>query len=138
VGLKLVMTASALLAAASPAAAASSIFGRWVTDDHSAVVRIDRCGAQLCGTIERVLNPKAPTHDINNPDAARRTHPLVGVGVLTGFTGSGARWQGGRAYDPKAGRSYNSRLALEGDNRLQVTGCVFFLCKSLIWTREGS
>jgi uncharacterized protein (DUF2147 family) len=127
---------AAILAAPAPAFAASSIFGRWITDDHSAVIRIGPCGAQLCGTVERVLNPKAPTHDVNNPESARRTRPLVGVPVLTGFAGSGANWDGGQAYDPKAGRSYRSRLTLESANRLRVTGCVLFLCRSLIWTRE--
>jgi uncharacterized protein (DUF2147 family) len=129
---------AALLLASAPASAAPSIFGRWVTEDRSALIRIDRCGARLCGSIERVLNPKAPTHDVNNPDPALRTRPLVGVPVLAGFSGSGAKWDGGEAYDPKAGRSYHSRLALEDGNRLRVTGCVLFLCRSLIWTREGA
>jgi uncharacterized protein (DUF2147 family) len=125
----------AALAGTTPAHAVPSIFGHWITDDRSALIRIDRCGAHLCGTIERVLNPKAPTHDINNPDAGRRTRALVGVPVLTGFTGAGAKWDGGQAYDPKAGRSYRSRLVLDGENRLRVTGCVMFLCRSLTWTR---
>jgi len=133
-GLKLLASIAAILAS-TPAAATPSIFGRWLTDDRSAVIHVDRCGAQLCGTIERVLNPKAPARDINNPDPALRTRALVGTPVLTGFTGAGAKWQGGQAYDPKAGRSYRSYLTLDDENRLRVTGCVVFLCKSLIWTR---
>jgi uncharacterized protein (DUF2147 family) len=130
------LAVAAITLAPAPATVVPSIYGHWITEDRSAVIRIDRCGAHLCGSIERVLNPKAPTHDVNNPDPALRTRSLVGVPVLTGFSGSGAKWDGGEAYDPKAGRSYRSRLALEDGNRLRVTGCVLFLCKSLIWTRE--
>ncbi len=132
------MLAVVTVAVPAPAAAAPSIFGRWITDDHTAVIRVDRCGLQLCGSVERVLNPKAPPRDVNNPDARLRMRPMLGLPVLTGFTGSGPRWEGGRAYDPKVGRSYRSSLALESENRLQVTGCVLFLCRSLVWTREGS
>jgi uncharacterized protein (DUF2147 family) len=119
------------------AATPAPIFGHWVTDDRTAIIRIEPCGAQLCGTIERVLNPKAPPNDINNPDPVHRTQPLVGARVLSGFSGSGAHWQGGLAYDPKAGRSYRSQLTLESANRLRVTGCVLFICKSLTWSRIG-
>jgi uncharacterized protein (DUF2147 family) len=134
--LRLILTL-AVLALPFPAAAAPSIFGNWVTDDHSAVVRIDRCGNALCGTVARVLNAKAPSTDVHNPDPAHRKRPLVGVAVLSGFHGAGADWSGGQAYDPKAGRSYRSRLKLEGNDRLQVTGCVFFLCRTLTWTRAS-
>jgi uncharacterized protein (DUF2147 family) len=126
-----------VLALPIPAQAGAAIFGRWITDDRSAVIRIEPCGRNLCGTIERVLNPKAPVDDIYSPDPAHRRHPLVGTQVLSGFSGAGADWDGGIAYDPKAGRSYRSRLKLINDGHLRVTGCVLFLCRSLIWTRAG-
>ena len=127
---------SALVAIAPlPAQAAAPIFGLWMTDNRSAVIRIAPCGRLLCGTIERVLDPKAPADDINAPDPAHRQHALVGTQVLTGFTGAGAEWSGGTAYDPRAGRSYRSRLRLESADRLRLTGCLLFICRTLIWTR---
>ena len=107
----------ALLAAAPPAFAANPIVGRWLTDDRSAVVRIDRCGRSLCGVIERVLDPRAPARDINSPDRANRSRPLIGTTVLSGFGAAGDEWSGGRAYDPKSGRSYRSTLAVQPDGR---------------------
>lgn len=134
--LALYPSAAALLLAATPATAAS-IFGRWLTDDGSAVIRIEPCGPQLCGRIERVLDPRAPAKDIRNPDKARRTKPLVGTMVLSRFTGAGAVWRKGQAYDPKAGRSYRSNVTLLADGRLKVTGCVLVICRSRYWTRAS-
>lgn len=126
----------ALLILLSPtAAAARAIDGRWLTDDGSAIIRLGPCGGKLCGTIERVLDPAAPTQDINNPDPVQRGRPLVGTPVLSGFAPSEQRWTGGTAYDPKTGRSYRSRLALDGRDLLRVTGCVLFVCRTRIWSR---
>ena len=123
----------AFLLAASPAAVA----GDWINQNRSALIRVAPCGAQLCGTVIRVLarGRNVPTTDVNNSDPRLRAKPLVGLRVLSGFTRAGARWAGGRAYDPKSGRSYRSTLDLNPDGTLKVTGCIFFLCRSQTWTR---
>ena len=107
--------------------------GDWITADRSAVVRIGACGTSVCGRIVRVLASGAPDADVNNPDRALRTRPLAGVAVLSGFTPSGS---GGRAYDPKSGRSYRASLQLNANGTLRVTGCVAFVCRSQTWTRR--
>ena len=124
-----------LILAATPARAAAPIFGSWLTDDRSAIIRIDRCGRRLCGVIERVLDPRAPARNINDPDRSRRSRPLVGTTVLSGFGAVGDIWTGGRAYDPKSGRSYRSMLGVQANGKLKVTGCILVLCRSRIWTR---
>jgi uncharacterized protein (DUF2147 family) len=123
-----------LLAGTAPA---PSVQGMWLTDDRKAVVRIAPCGANLCGTIDRVLDrsPASPTTDLHNPDPRLRGRPIVGLQILTGFVRSGKLWKGGRAYDPKSGHSYRSTLALNPDGSLKVTGCVLFVCESQRWTR---
>lgn len=128
----------ALLLSVSPlasAAHAQSATGDWMTDDGSAIIHLAMRGPQLWGTITRVLDPAAPAHDIRNPDPAARTRTLVGTPVLSHFVRSGDGWDDGEAYDPKAGRSYRSRLALDGPNRLKVTGCLLFICRTKTWTR---
>jgi uncharacterized protein (DUF2147 family) len=115
------------------AAAATPIFGRWVTQDNSAIVRIEPCGAKLCGRIERVLDPKAPKTDVNGKTDRGRS--LVGTTVLSDFTGSGAKWTNGRAYDPKSGKDYRGELVLLTNDKLKVTGCVLIICQSMYWTR---
>lgn len=119
------------------ASAASPIDGFWLTDDHKGVVRIGACGASLCGWIARVLDrgPNVPTRDVNNPNAALRSRPIVGMPVLTGFTRDGDEYSGGRAYDPQSGRSYSTTLTLNPNGSLNVTGCVLFICRTKVWTR---
>ena len=123
----------ALLLAAAPA---TTLSGDWLTDDRSAIVHIGPCGGSLCGRVLRVLARGAPANDVNNPNPALRSRPLVGAAVLSGFTPSGPRAAtGGRAYDPKTGRSYRASLQLNADNSLRVTGCVLIICQSRTWTR---
>ena len=130
-----------LAAIALAAAPSASIAGDWINQDRSALIRVAPCGSQLCGTVVRVLarGRNVPATDVNNSDPRLRSRPLVGLRVLSGFTrsGSGARWTGGRAYDPKSGKSYRSTLDLNPDRTLKVTGCVFFICRSQIWTRAN-
>ena len=127
--------ALALLASAVSAEASPSVYGRWLTDDRAGIVEVKPCGQAVCGTLVRVLDPAAPARDINNPDRELRRRPLVGVKILTGLEASGDRWKNGRAYDPKAGRSYNASIAPGPDGGLDVTGCILFLCRTRHWTR---
>jgi uncharacterized protein (DUF2147 family) len=131
--------ALALLLAAPPSAdaAAPSVAGRWLTDDGKAIVEIAACGKQMCGRIARVLDtgPDVPANDVNNPDPRRRARPLVGLPILWGFDRGKTAWEGGRAYDPKTGSSYDARLRLNADGSLRVTGCVLVVCRSKTWTR---
>jgi uncharacterized protein (DUF2147 family) len=117
------------------AVSASPMDGLWLTDDHKGVVRIGACGGHTCGWTVRVLarGPNVPTHDVNNPDPNLRARAILGMPVLTGF---GADGSGGRAYDPRSGRSYRATMSLNADGSLTVTGClVLFLCQSNRWTR---
>lgn len=128
----------ALIGLASTAAGASApVEGLWLTDDGKGVVRIGPCGRQLCGWIARVLDrgPNVPTRDVRNPDPRLRARPIVGLQILSGFSASGNEWTGGRAYDPKSGRSYSTTLSLNADGSLGVTGCVMFICRTKRWTR---
>ncbi|TCM16425.1 uncharacterized protein (DUF2147 family) [Novosphingobium sp. PhB165] len=127
--------ALAIFGSPQTVAAQTGVYGRWLTDDGAGVVEIAPCGSALCGKLVAVLDPKAPAHDINNPDPARRALPLVGVSILTGLVRSGDGWSGGQAYDPKAGRTYRASIHLAQDGRLDVTGCLLFACRTKHWTR---
>ena len=98
-------------------------------------MRIGPCGGKLCGWVDKVLEPGAPDRDVNNPDPAKRTRRLVGALVLHDYEGQAGKWDNGRAYDPKAGRAFNSRLLLQSNGKLKVTGCIAMMCRSKMWTR---
>jgi uncharacterized protein (DUF2147 family) len=129
---------SAILLALPSPALAQTAAGEWLTDDRSAIIHVEMRGTKLWGTIARVLDPAAPAKDIRNPDPKARSRSLVGTPVLIDFTRSGTGWDNGKAYDPKAGRSYRSSLVLDRPDRLAVTGCVLFVCRTKIWTRWGN
>ena len=137
--IRALLAAVLLLAPLPGAAAAASVEGLWLTDDGKALIRIAPCGQRMCGRIARVLDtgPNVPSTDVNNPDPARRSQAILGLQVLSGFTGGPAQWTGGQAYDPKSGSRYKSSLRLNADGSLRVTGCVLFVCRSKRWTRPG-
>lgn len=125
------------LAALAPltAQAAQPIAGRWATVDGKAIVHIAPCGRSLCGRIEKIVKPTPgrPQTDINNPDPALRSRPLVGLTLLSGFQDAGSIWKG-TIYDPESGKSYSSRVSRNADGTLKVQGCIAFFCKTQSWT----
>ncbi|WP_240653350.1 DUF2147 domain-containing protein [Sphingomonas crocodyli] len=133
----------ALCLAAAPLAAATSapkpIMGDWITDGGKSIVRIQGCGANMCGRIVKILkpDPAAPKTDTNNPDPALRARPLAALQILTDFVPDSAKWIGS-IYDPRSGRTYKSKASLLPDNTLQVEGCIAFFCQGQVWTRAPS
>ena len=117
------------------AAAASTPNGTFVTQDGTAVVRIEPCGTSLCGRVAEVLNrqPGIPQTDVHNPNAQLRLRPLVGLPILSGFRWDGQQWTGGQIYDPKTGRTYRSKLSVAPDGSVNVSGCVLIICERQRW-----
>ena len=122
---------------ATAANAAADVSGDWRMEDGSAIITFARCGNQMCASIARVLinRPGIPKTDVRNPDPALRTRPLQGLRIISGLHAKGNRWEGGRVYDPKSGRSYKSYVELNSDGSLKVAGCLAFICKAQRWTR---
>ncbi len=119
---------------AGTAHAAQPIAGRWITQDGGAIVQIGPCGDTTCGKIATVLKarPGAAATDVNNPDAALRARPIVGLPILSGFSDAGDDWRG-RIYDPRNGKSYKSIVSRAKDGTLQVKGCISFICQTQVW-----
>lgn len=114
-----------IAAAAAPAPAAArrsnSPIGLWLTQEKAGKVRIEQCGASLCGYS---VDPKS------NQD---------GEQVLINMKpGNGLMWRG-RILDPNTGSTYDSTIALKGVNRLRVQGCAFngMFCGGQTWTRAN-
>jgi len=126
-------------AAAASHAQNSTVIGNWKTPLGS-TVHFDRCGQLVCAWITYV-SPSAPSSkDIHNPDSSLHDRPLCGMKVGSGFTlNSPTTASGGLLYDPKTGRTYHSKLAINGTN-LIVHGYygVAFLSGSETWTPVDS
>lgn len=126
-----------LLSSVAAAHGAGDISGNWRTQDGSAIIAFGPCGNQMCGNVAKVLvsRPGIPKTDVRNPDPALRNRPIQGLRVISGLHAKGDRWEGGRIYDPKSGKSYKSHVQLNPDGSLKVAGCLAVLCKAQRWTR---
>jgi uncharacterized protein (DUF2147 family) len=132
--------ALALALAAGAAHAADPVEGEWLTPDGGARVRISPCRAdasRLCGVIAWLRDPSDRTaQDARNPDPALKARPILGLPLIRDFRkAETAGWTGGKIYDPQSGKTYDSKLRLNGDGSLKVEGCISVICQAQTWRR---
>jgi len=104
--------------AATPAQAANSPLGVWLTEEKEGKVRIEQCGANLCGySVDKTSNAN-------------------GEQVLINMKPGKDKWSG-RIFDPNSGSTYDSTIALKSPDTLRVQGCAFggMFCGGQTWTR---
>jgi uncharacterized protein (DUF2147 family) len=99
--------------AAAPAPAPTTPIGLWAAEENKGNVRVEQCGANLCGYAEK-----------------------SGERILINMKPEGAKWSG-RIHDPDSGRNYDSTIAMKGPNLLRVQGCAFggMFCGGQTWKR---
>ncbi len=114
-----------------------SLTGDWETPDMDAVISIRQNGEVLYADLVQHDYTGLTSQDINNPDPAKRTRPLLGVRILDGLRRvKENRWKGGELYDPRTGKTYLSELKFLDQNRLKIIGCIGpGLCKGYVWRR---
>jgi uncharacterized protein (DUF2147 family) len=109
-------------AAAAPTSAAqpsNSPLGLWLTEEKEGKVRIEQCGANLCGySVDKKSNQNGEQVLINMK------------------AGTDAKWSG-RIFDPNTGSTYESTIAMKGTDSLRVQGCAFggMFCGGQTWSR---
>jgi uncharacterized protein (DUF2147 family) len=116
--------AVAVAPAAAPAPVAAprdpnSPLGVWLTEEKEGKVRIEQCGANLCGySVDAKSNANGEQVLINMRPGAER------------------KWSG-RIHDPNTGSTYDSTIAMKGTTQLRVQGCAFggMFCGGQTWTR---
>jgi len=96
----------------------NSPVGLWLTEEKEGKVRIEPCGANLCGY---------------SVDAKSNEN---GEQVLINMKPAKDKWTG-RIYDPKSGSTYDSTIALKGTDTLRVQGCALggMFCGGQTWSR---
>ncbi len=128
----------------APALAADP-FGTWLTEDKKAQIRVVNCGGALCGNIvwlQEPIDPETnkPKTDKNNPDATKRSRPLLGVPIVLGMKpkGTPGTWEG-QVYkaDADSPGIYSGSFTLTGPNTAELKGCVMggMICRSQTWTK---
>ena len=121
----------ALLLAAAPAAGQDRSFGVWRNPGNSVHVRIEPCGAQMCGVVVWA-NDKAKA------DAHKGgTDPLVGLRLFESFVEDSPGVWRGRVFVPDIGKTFSGTVSVVNADRLIGRGCLLrgIGCKSQEWTR---
>lgn len=135
--------AQAASAGATAATGSEAIVGVWQTHgDKPAKIQIYLASGRYYGKIIWLRDPLVngkPVVDKNNPDAAKRGRPVIGLVLLTGFTFDGDEWNDGHIYDPESGKTYSCILTLKDANTLKVRGYVGFSMfgRTEVWTRAN-
>ena len=109
----IVVAPAPVVAAPAPVQVANSPLGVWATEEDKGNVRIEPCGANLCGYAVK-----------------------SGERVLINMKPEGSKWTG-RIHDPDSGKDYDSTIAMKGTNLLKVQGCAFggMFCGGQTWKR---
>lgn len=128
---------AAIAPASAPAAkakASNSPVGEWLVEGGEGQVRIEECGANLCGYISATKN--ANEKDRKNPDPALRGRSVIGMPILIDMKPKGDRWNG-RIYNVQDGKTYGADLLLKDASTLRVEGCAFggLICGGQNWSR---
>ncbi len=122
------------LALLSVAGYSQEVLGKWLTEAGDAQVEIYQSGDKLNGRI--VWLAQGPeTKDKHNPDESLRSRKLMGVNILSGLSKSKDRWEGGRIYNPKNGKSYKCAIWLDGE-QLKVRGYLGMFYETQTWKRK--
>ena len=113
--------------------------GLWVGEDGMAKMKVAVCeGDTLCAKIIWLREPNdkngKPLIDSNNGEPRLRQRPIMGLPVAYDMKQTHSNKWAGRVYDPKrGGQTYTGYLTLLNDGRMQVQGCLGFLCQSEYW-----
>ena len=125
---------SLVLTMMSVAGYAQNVVGKWVTEGGDSQVEIYQSGDKLNGKIVWLKKGDGQL-DVHNPDKKLQSRKLVGVNILTGLTKKGEKWEGGKIYNPKNGKTYKCSIWLEGNN-LKVRGYVAMFYETQTWTKK--
>ena len=109
----------AALPAAATAPPSNSPLGLWLTEEKEGKVRIEQCGANLCG------------YSVDAKSNQNGEQVLINMKPV-----KDSRWSG-RILDPNTGSTYDSTIAMKGTDSLRVQGCAFsgMFCGGQTWTR---
>ena len=122
-------------------ALAADPFGVWLNGRKDAHVKLYRCNKdELCGEIVWLKRPNdkdgKPRLDVKNDDESLRKRPMLGLKVIWGLEDQGGgEWEDGDIYNARDGETYDGEVEVINANTIEVSGCVWFVCKTETWTR---
>ncbi len=122
----------AIMIAAPGLAHASDADGVWKTKADASgsyiEVTVAPCAgdpAKTCGMVSKAF--KAGVED--------PAYAYLGKPILENMSSDGGgRYSGGTVFDPENGKTYKSKMSIDGDS-LDVEGCISIMCEGDVWAR---
>lgn len=139
---KLIATLLALplLVISMSALAADPAVGRWKTyDEETGKPRLivdvyEAKGGTIAAKVVDTLF--APNATCTACTGAAKNKPIKDMVIVWSLKPDGAAYSGGTVLKLANGKTYKSKAELLSPNKLQVSGCLGFICKHQEWTRE--
>ena len=138
------LAAILFVAFSASALAQVSPVGVWKTIDdetkkEKSLVRIKETNGVFTGTIEKFLDPATKVDEVcDKCSDDRKGQPITGMEIIRGMKAEGGgEYAGGTILKPDEGKVYKSKMELvDGGKKLEVSGCIAFICKSQTWLRQ--
>lgn len=126
--------AGLVLATAAYAQTAEDAFGVWLNPENKSHTEFYKCGDGLCAKI--VKNVDGQKTDDQNPDASKKSRPIVGLVIMQGAKKTGANKWAGTLYNRADGKSYSGTLTVKSKDSVELSGCVAAVfCKTTAFSR---
>lgn len=131
-----------LCISAQKAQPGDAILGTWFNAEKDAKIEMVKVGDKFFGKVIWLKFPNdskgKPKTDVENPDPKLKSRPRLGLVVLTNLAyKDGSKYEKGKIYDPKTGKTYACQAELVGNSKIKLRGYigVSLVGKTSEWTR---
>jgi uncharacterized protein (DUF2147 family) len=126
--------AAMLLATVAYAQTAEDAIGVWENPQNKSHTEFYKCGDGLCAKLVKVVDGQKT--DDKNPDAAKKSRPIVGLVIMQGAKKTGPTKWAGQLYSRADGKTYSGTLTVKSKESVELAGCVAAVfCSTTTFTR---
>ena len=125
----------------SYAQSADDVVGKWISSSKEAHIQIYKKANSYFGKIVWLKTPNKengkPILDEKNPNAKLRARAVLGLEIVKDLKYNNSNWDDGTIYDPKSGKTYSSKITLNGNNQINLRGYIglSLIGRSEVWTK---
>ena len=120
-----------------------AVLGSWLNEEKDAKIEVYKTADKYFGKITWIKSAfepdgKSPRKDNNNPDPALRSRTVKGLVILSNFKYDDGVWNDGKIYDPKSGKTYSSKMTLDGST-LKIRGFIgaALFGRTTVWSKSN-
>ena len=136
---KIILAAALVSLAISASAQNASPVGKWKTldDKTGKVMTISEVYEAKNGTLAaKIVEAVGVPTTCTTCSGQHQNKPMVGIVTLWNLKANkDGTWGGGNGYKPSEDRSFTAKSVklVDGGKKLEVKGCVAFICKTATW-----